>query len=428
MAWMESLQIWLVDERAWLIPLTGVIAAISVFFNWLYAPFNRTTTLSRKTIEALKPGASGLAALSVGEFIDMRRALKADLEEELARATAAEKSQLMARIAMLESQISNPGAALEEAQMRIAELERLLDRASNEIGTERIEEAKSALERGDYTAADAIFAELEAQNDLAVSAAARAIYGRGEVAESDVRWADAAQFYRRAAQLDPSYRTLTKAHEFTHWTGDYARARGIGFELIEAAEREGDQPNLAMAKNDVAMTLRALGAYEESEALYRAALAIDRATIGEAHPDYAVHLNNYAVVVKAQGRFEEAERLYREALEVGKATKGTDHAQYAKHLNNLATVIEAQGRYSEAEGLLREALEVDRKTIGTSHPHYATHLKNLAGVLATLAKVDEARGLYEEALAVFSKSLPAQHHYITEVKEGLAKLPSPTPA
>ena len=45
----------------------------------------------------------------------------------------------------------------------------------------------------------------------------------------------------------------------------------------------------------------AQGRYEEAETLYRQALEIDRATIGEGHPDYATHLNNLALVVAGAG-------------------------------------------------------------------------------------------------------------------------------
>src|SRR6056297_2134914 len=297
----------------------GLVAVFLFVWAILKWPFSKPkpTQLAPDTIDQIKPPqAKDGPTLTVPEFIRLRRELKADLEAELAEAAEAEKSQLRARIAELEKQIANPDAALAEAQKRIADLEALLDREANQIGADRIAEAKAALEQGDYSLADDIFAEIEAQNELAVQETARAAFGRGEVAEAEVRWGDAAEAYQRAARFDPCYRTLTKAHEFTHWAGHYTTALKLGEDLIVAAEKEGGLPNLAMAKNDHAITLQALGNFEEAEGLYREALEIDRATIGEGHPDYATHLSNLAGVVRAQGRYAGTEGLHREALDI----------------------------------------------------------------------------------------------------------------
>jgi len=305
------------------------------------------------------------------------------LEVILADAHQEEKDLLQRQIAELQTQIANPEKSLVEARKRIADLEALLDREANHIGGDRINEAKAALEQGDYSLADAIFAEIEARNELAVKETARAAYGRGEVAEAEVRWLDAAKAYQRAAQLDPSYQTLSKAHEFTHWAGDYAVALTLGEKLIEVAEHDGEQANLAMAKNDHAITLRAQGRYDEAEGLYREALEIACKTIGEAHPNYAFGLNN------------------------------------------LALVVQARGRYSEAEALLREALEIDRKTIGEAHPSFAIRLVNLGRLVVKTSRVTEGRGMLERALDVFRAALPEDHPYIAETQRHLDALPDP---
>src|SRR6056297_3168654 len=446
----------------------GLVAVFLFVWTIVKKPFSKPKPIeiAPNSIDQIKPQqAKDGPALTVPEFIRLRRELKVDLEAELAEAAEAEKSQLRARIAELEKQIANPDEALAEAQKRIADLEALLDREANQIGADRIAEAKAALEQGDYSLADDIFAEIEAKNELAVQETARAAYGRGEVAEAEVRWGDASEAYQRAARYDPCYRTLSKAHEFTHWAGDYTTAFVLGEELIAAAQKEGDLPNLAMAKNDHAITLRAQGRYAESEGLYREALEIDRATIGEGHPDYAKHLNNlagvvedqgryaeaeelfrealeidreglgeghpgYAIdlnnlagVVEDQGRYAEAEALYREALEIGRATIGEGHPEYATRLNNLSGVVQAQGRYAEAEGLYREAVEIDRATIGEGHPNYAIHLSNLAGVLVKQGKSEAARPLYGQAFEIFRATLPPDHPHIGVVEGHIADLP-----
>ena len=399
---------WLIAESAWIAPLTG-IGALVLAWKW---PFSKPkpTQLAPDTIDQIKPPqAKDGPALTVPEFIRLRRELKTDLEAELAEAAEAEKSQLRARIAELEKQIANPDEALAEAQKRIADLEALLDREANQIGADRIAEAKAALEQGDYSLADDIFAEIEAKNELAVQETARAAYGRGEVAEAEVRWGDASTHYANAARLDPSFDNLFKAREYAWRSGGFAAAHLYGEALLAFARKDGTQEQLAVALNEHALTVKAQGRYAAAEGLYRKALEIDRATIGEGHPSYAIRLNNLAGVVEAQGRYEEAEELFREALEIDRATIGEGHPDYATHLNNLAGVVEDQGRYAEAEELHREALEIDCATIGERHPDYAIDLNNLALVVQAQGRYAEAAGLYREALEIIRETLGEGH-------------------
>src|SRR6056297_816343 len=393
---------WLIAESAWIAPLTG-IGAFVLAWKW---PFSKPkpTQLAPDTIDQIKPPqAKDGPALHVAEFIRLRRELKADLEAELAEAAEAEKSQLRARIAELEKRIANPDEALAESQKRIK------DREANQIGADRIAEAKAALEQGDYSLADDIFAEIEAKNELAVQETARAAFGRGEVAEAEVRWADAAGFYERSAELHPSFEALQKASDYCERAGRYEAALTWSARLVSFAKQHESQERYSIALNEHALNSKSLGRYAEAEELYRDALEIGRATIGEGHPSYAIRLSNLAGAVEAQGRYAEAEGLYREALEIDRATIGEGHPSYAIHLNNLANVVRAQGRYAEAEGLYREALEIGRATIGAGHPSYAIDLNNLAGVVEDQGRYDEAEGLYREALEIGRATIGAGH-------------------
>jgi tetratricopeptide (TPR) repeat protein len=346
------------------------------------------------------------AALPQGDVLSMDQHLtilqkrEEHLEARLSTAHAEEKDLLQRQITELQAQIANPEESLAKAQKRIADLEALLDREANQIGADRIAEAKAALEQGDYSLADDIFAEIEAKNELAVQETARAAYGRGEVAEAEVRWGDAHKHYANAARLDPSFDNLRNAREFAWRAGDYTAAHRYGEALLAFARKDGTQEQLSLALNEHALTVQAQGRYAEAEGLFREALDIDRATIGEGHPSYAIHLNNLANAVRAQRRHAEAEGLYREAVAITREAVGEGHPTYAIQLNNLAGVVQAQGRHEEAEGLYREALEIDRVTIGERHPDYAIHLSNLAGVVRAQGRYAEAEELYREALEI----------------------------
>ena len=220
----------------------------------------------------------------------------AEVEAELATASEDERTRLEGERAEIASKLADVEGALKEREAKIRDLEALLDREGNEIGGERLAEARTALEQGDFSKADDLFAEIEAREAMAVQSAARAAYGRGEIAEEQVRWADAAVHYARAARLEPTYDSLAKAREFTSRAGDYARAAGFGAELIHVAREEfGDGSiELAVALNERAISLMGLGRHDEAERLFRQALEIDEKTIGKEHPEYAMHLGNFA--------------------------------------------------------------------------------------------------------------------------------------
>lgn len=206
--------------------------------------------LDKETVEALSLSQSKNGPkLTTLEFIRIRRELKAELEAELQTADQSEKDQPRARIAELEKQISNPEPALAEAQKRIADIEALLERSGNDIGGDRLPKARAALERCDFSIADDIFSEIEVRIDLEVKEAARAAFGRGEIAEEEVRWHDAASHYARAARLDPCYDNLFKAGELLLRTGQYREAIRCNEDLMQLSKVEfgGDCEKISKA-------------------------------------------------------------------------------------------------------------------------------------------------------------------------------------
>ncbi|MBR9842579.1 MAG: tetratricopeptide repeat protein [Rhodobacteraceae bacterium] len=402
-----------------IVPVIG--ATLGVLWYLLKYIFGKSDQTPEPIPEPILPTGD---LLSMDQHLAILEKREERLKAQLASAHNEEKAQLTAQINELRSQISNPEKSLAEAQKRIAHLEILLARAGNEISAERLAEARIALERGDFSKADAIFAEIEAREEIAVQNAARAAYGRGEIAEGEVRWADAAVHYQRAARLNPCYETLSKAHEFTHWSGDFQLAEILGRKNIDASEEEGIPENLAMAKNDYALTLYELGRLDEAETLFHEALEIDCTTIGDQHPDFAIHLNSLVVVLHAQGRLKEAEKLYRQAIKIDRGTIGERHPDYAIHLNNLSGIVQAQGRFEEAEELCNQSLDIGRATIGEAHPHYAIRLHNLALVVKARGRIDEAEELFKQALSIFRAALPPEHPHISSVEKHLAALPN----
>ena len=309
--------------------------------------------------------------------------LRRDLEGKHAqssRADTAEIALLNMKIAEQERRLANPAESYQAYIARIAELEQLLENATVEIGDNRIKAATAALEAGNDTLADEIFAEVEALEEAAVIRSAEAAFGRGLIAEGAIRWKEAAAFYAKAARLLPEYRTYRKASEFAGLSGDFAAALRIGSECLAYAQDQNEPETLASALNSQALYLEQAGRYEEAEPLYRQALKIDEATLGLDHPAYATRLNNLAALLEATGRYEEAEPLYRQALEIDEATLGRDHPDYATRLNNLAVSYAYMKRYAEAEPLMVQALQITQARLGAEHPDTISSKNSLEAI------------------------------------------------
>ena len=65
--------------------------------------------------------------------------------------------------------------------------------------------------------------------------------------------------------------------------------------------------------------------------------------LGKAHPDYANRLNNLAGLLRATGRSDEAEPLYREALAVFEAALGEGHPDTQTVWRNLERFLAERG-------------------------------------------------------------------------------------
>ncbi len=103
-------------------------------------------------------------------------------EKQFKTAHTEDRAKLIAQITELKDRLSNPEKALKEAQETIKSLEQALIREGNDIGADRLAKAKHALESGDFSLADALFAQIEAREALAVQSVARAAFARGQIA------------------------------------------------------------------------------------------------------------------------------------------------------------------------------------------------------------------------------------------------------
>jgi tetratricopeptide (TPR) repeat protein len=101
----------------------------------------------------------------------------------------------------------------------------------------------------------------------------------------------------------------------------------------------------------LAAALRALGQRDEAEELYRCALAIGRAKLGEDHFEVLAWKHNLAGLLEDKGELASAESLYCEVLDAHERLFGGGNDDTRIVVANLARVYEREGRHEEAQAL-----------------------------------------------------------------------------
>lgn len=193
--------------------------------------------------------------------------------------------------------------------------------------------------------------------------------------------------------------TQVQQAEMYRSAGEYDQAR----EVLQAVLAKGtkDDAVLLEAKNGLAKVYEDQGDFPNAETLTNEVLAMEKATLGEEHPNVLTTMNNLAGIYRRQSRLTDAEALYKESLAKYRKLFGDDHLGTVSIMNNLGLVYETMGLYDEAELLLRAGLEISKKVLGTNHLNTLANMNNLA-------MLHESQGNFEQA----------EPHYLNAIESG----------
>lgn len=193
--------------------------------------------------------------------------------------------------------------------------------------------------------------------------------------------------------------------------GDIVGAEPLFREALEIwrAELGNDHRYVTRALNNIAAVLKNRGNLDAAEPLYQEALAIRRRTLSENHPDIATSLANLANLMDRRGAHHEAENLHREALRIRRTALGDGHFDVSNSLGNLAHTLEELDRSGEAEAMYREMLALRRRTLPEGHVEIALALHQLGGLLSRSESGAEAEALLREAVEIRTSALGERH-------------------
>ncbi len=106
------------------------------------------------------------------------------------------------------------------------------------------------------------------------------------------------------------------------------------------------------------------------------------------------------------GSMQDSERLYRRALALAEIHPGRRAANLALSLNNLGLLLLHQRRYGEAAPVFERLLPLVEEQFGADNPEVATCLENLAAAYRGLGRDEEARERRSRAVSIRRQTGP----------------------
>jgi eukaryotic-like serine/threonine-protein kinase len=214
------------------------------------------------------------------------------------------------------------------------------------------------------------------------------------------------------------HQSLAKAYVFV---GQYDSSEYHASQALEAWRSGlfGDGMQLADGYYLLGWDFHGVHKYEIAEELFREALEIRRAELGDVHESVADVEVALGDILGHLGRIDEAEVLMNSSIEhyrqVGRANSREEalaHTFYGAMLSDV-------GRLSDAESALREAWRINleiQKDQTLDHEGWELTGREFGEVLVNQGKYAEAEPVLDRVLTEHLKELPVDHFYIARTR------------
>ncbi len=271
------------------------------------------------------------------------------------------------------------------------------------------DEARQAIEAGDYAKAEDLLNQAEARDVQAIEQLEDAARQRRvSAADTNVtqalaqriqlRYAKAAAYWQKAAALLPEEskkdraKYLGEAGNDLHRIAKYKEALPLYEQSLRIRQEIGDKNQEGTTLNNIAAIHHAKGDYDKALPLWEQSLRIMQ-ELGDKAGE-GTTLNNISQIYDARGDYTTALKYLEQSLvlfrEIG------DKAHEGGTLNNIAAIHHAKGDYDKALPLWEQSLRItqeigDKKQEGTT--------------LNNISQIYRARGDYPTALKYLEQSL-----------------------
>ena len=164
----------------------------------------------------------------------------------------------------------------------------------------------------------------------------------------------------------------------------------------EAPEASG----MAAQLTALAIRLHERGALDDAAQLYRQALDLNRAELGDEHLETAANCYNLGLVLIHQGNPGSAEPFIQQSLDVRDEHLGTSDPLSMESAVDLAALLKSQGELEKAEPVMRRILECKSMEHGSEDPLLLPILDDLASVLNERGNMADAERMYSKSLQI----------------------------
>ena len=230
--------------------------------------------------------------------------------------------------------------------------------------------------------------------------------------------ADASGALERALALHSEPLAVARARtalaELRVEQGDFESADSL-LALALATQRatyREPHPDLAATLSTQGVLLQERGDYEASEAPLAEALAMQSALQPGDHETTAHLLAGLGQTYFDLGRYEDAEQSYARGLAMRRRLHGSLHPDVTESLRLFSSLRRRQKRYPAAERLIREAIALDSQLVGLEHPNIGEDFYEYASVLDEIGRFDDATRVFERTLSVDLATLGPDHPYV----------------
>lgn len=174
-----------------------------------------------------------------------------------------------------------------------------------------------------------------------------------------------------------------------------------------------------------ANVLRALGRYEQSDALLREALALGEQSFGPDHPRLAGVLNSMGALARVTGQTDRAIEINERLVALMSLHYGDQYGGLQSARNNLALAYGNAGRAADEQRILREVIDARRAQDGPEGSlTLAGSLKNLGSSYQASGESAAALEVLAQSEALYDRHAPPEspYHALPHFTRGLVHL------
>lgn len=237
-----------------------------------------------------------------------------------------------------------------------------------------------------------------------------ALYRRGQLASqegdfplAERNFREALALYRANVASDDDYITniLSQLAHVRYSQGEPQEAERLHLQAIRLVRQRHPEggPLVADRLQNYATFLTFTSRPDKAIPIFKETLAIQRATLGDKHPEVIATVLSLGTAQNDIGQMAEAEATFREGLVLARGTYGQEHQFVADFLDRLGNTLSNQRKYEAGQSALREALAMRIKVLGEQHPDVQLARADLGRSLTNSGAFAEAEVMHRAALA-----------------------------